>query len=89
MLTQGYERSSYDCCVYFRHVSNRISIYLLIYVDDMLIASQSDKEIQQLKVKLKFAFEMKELGEARKILEIEIKRDKQERKLLLSQRSYL
>ena len=30
MLSQGFARSSYDCCVYFKHVSNSISIYLPI-----------------------------------------------------------
>ena len=55
----------------------------------MIIASQLDKEIQELKLKLRSTFEKKELGEAKKILDIEIKKDKQQRKLLLSQRSYL
>ena len=89
MLKQGYLRSSYDCCVYFKHVSPSISIYLLLYVDDMLIASQSEQEIQQLKLRLKSEFEMKELGEANKFLGIEISRSKQQRKIYLSQKSYL
>lgn len=38
---------------------------------------------------LKVKFEMKELGEARKILGIEISRDTQHRKIYLSQKSYL
>ena len=62
---------------------------MLLYVDDMLIASQSTQEIQLLKKKLRAEFEMKELGEARKILGMEISRDKQHRKLYLSQKSYL
>ena len=86
MLKQGYLRSSYDCCVYFKHILLNISIYLLLYVDDMLIF---DEEIQQLKKKLKAEFEMKELGEAKKILGIEITRSKQQRKIYLSQKSYL
>lgn len=55
----------------------------------MLLASQSVEEIQKLKLRLKSIFEMKELGEAKKILGIEICRNKQQRKLLLSQKSYL
>jgi len=58
-------------------------------VDDMLIASQSEQEIQQLKLRLKSEFEMKELGEANKFLGIEISRSKQQRKIYLSQKSYL
>ena len=55
----------------------------------MLIASQSTSEIQLLKQRLKAEFEMKELGEAKKILGMEISRDKHHRKIYLSQRSYL
>ena len=55
----------------------------------MLIASQFDKEIQQLKLKLKSEFEMKELGEGRKILGIETTRNKQQMNLYLSQKSCL
>ena len=84
MLGQGYSRCSYDCCVYLKHISPSISIYLLLYVDDMLIASQSLREIELLKQKLKAEFEMKELGEARKILGMEISRDQQHRKIFLS-----
>jgi len=55
---------------------SNISIYLLLYVDDMLIASQSATEIQNLKLRLRSAFEIKEVGEAKKILGIEIKRNR-------------
>ena len=54
----------------------------------MLIASQSDEEIHRLKLQLKSAFEM-ELREARKILGIEIVRNRQERLIQLSQKAYL
>ena len=89
MLEHGFARSSYDCCVYFKHVSNNISLYLLLYADNMLIASQSREKIQQLKLDSKSTFEMKDLGKARKILGIEIKRDKKIRTLGLSQENYL
>ena len=89
MINQGFKRRAFDCCVYLKHISSKISIYLLLYVDDMLIASQSDEEIHRLKLQLKSALEMKELGEARKILGIEIIRNRQERLIQLSQKAYL
>ena len=91
MINQGFnfKRSDFDCCVYVKHIYAKISIYLLLYFDDMLIASQSDGEIKSLKLKLKSAFEIKELGEAKKILGIEIFRNKQKSLLQLSQKSYL
>ena len=43
-------------------------MHLLLYVDDMLIASKDQNEINKLKMLLKSEFEIKDLGEARKIL---------------------
>ena len=40
MLSQGFKRSNYDSCVYLKTV-NGSTIYLLLYVDDMLIAAKS------------------------------------------------
>ncbi|KAL0411651.1 UNVERIFIED_CONTAM: Retrovirus-related Pol polyprotein from transposon TNT 1-94 [Sesamum latifolium] len=64
-------------------------IYLLLYVDDMLIASKSRIEIEKLKTQLKREFEMKDLGEAKKILGMEITRDRGLRRLCLTQKQYL
>ena len=33
-----FKRSSYDGCFYFKRLKNRVKIFLLIYVDDMLLA---------------------------------------------------
>ena len=51
-------------------------IYLLLYVDDMLVTSSSRSAIDELKVQLSNEFEMKDLGEAKRILGMEIGRDK-------------
>uniref|UniRef100_A0A3Q7IN47 Reverse transcriptase Ty1/copia-type domain-containing protein n=1 Tax=Solanum lycopersicum TaxID=4081 RepID=A0A3Q7IN47_SOLLC len=64
-------------------------IYLVLYVDDMLIAAKKKYDIQKLKGLLSAEFEMKDLGAARKILGMEIIRDRERRKLFLSQRSYI
>ena len=55
----------------------------------MLIASKSQEEIEKLKNQLRKEFEMKDLGEAKKILGMEIKRDRHSKKLFLSQKEYL
>ena len=55
----------------------------------MLIASKSQEEIEKLKNQLRNEFEMKDLGEAKKILGMEIKRDRHSKKLYLSQKEYL
>jgi len=55
----------------------------------MLIAAKSQVEIEKLKAQLSKEFEMKDLGEAKKILGIEINRDRERGKLWLSQKQYL
>ena len=49
---QKYTRSQFDHCVYFRKLQDSTFIYLLLYVDDMLIASKSKVEIDKLKALL-------------------------------------
>jgi len=75
MLSHGFKRSDYDSCVYLKIV-NGSAIYLLFYVDDMLITAKDKSEIAKLKAQLSKEFEMKDLGAAMKILGMEITRDK-------------
>jgi ATP-binding cassette subfamily B (MDR/TAP) protein 1 len=65
MLAHGFKRSQYDSCVYIKFL-NGSPIYLLLYVDDMLTADKSKKEITTLKEQLSSEFEMKDLGAAKK-----------------------
>ncbi|KAK1652805.1 hypothetical protein QYE76_070610 [Lolium multiflorum] len=81
-------RQWYKSCVYIKFV-NGSPIYLLLYVDDMLIAAKSMKEITTLKNQLSSEFEMKDLGPAKKILGMEIKRDRKSSLLFLSQEKYI
>jgi hypothetical protein len=75
MISNGFKKSRYDRCVYIKFV-NGSPIYLLLYVDDMLIAAKSKKEIATLMAQLSSEFEMKDLRAARKILGMEIGRDR-------------
>lgn len=49
MLEQGYNMSSYYSCLYFKGNEVLKSIYLLLYVDDMLLISSSTSKISKLK----------------------------------------
>ncbi|GJR60183.1 retrotransposon protein, putative, ty1-copia subclass [Tanacetum coccineum] len=64
-------------------------IYLLLYVDDMLIACKSKAEIGSTKSLLKNEFDIKELGEAKKILGMEIVKDRSRKILRVSQSGYV
>lgn len=64
-------------------------IILLLYVDDMLLVGKDVGKINKFKRDLSKSFYMKDLGIARTILGIEIKRDIKSRKLWLSQERYI
>ncbi|GJY73682.1 retrotransposon protein, putative, ty1-copia subclass [Tanacetum coccineum] len=89
MLSNGFKRSFYDNCVYYRSYAPGKYIYLLLYVDDMLIACKSKAEIGSTNSFLKKEFDMKELGEAKKILGMEIIRDRSHKILRVSQSGYV
>ena len=89
MIQIGYTRCEYDCCVYIRILKDGSYIFLLLYVDDMLIAVKSVCGVNKLKSLLHKEFEMKNLGVAKKILGMEIRRDRKARKLWLSQKNYI
>ena len=51
MTSSGYTRLQADHCCYFKYFENSY-IILLLYVDDMLVADWSMKEIVNLKAQL-------------------------------------
>ena len=90
MIKIDYKRCEYDCCVYVNSLDDDDSfIFLLLYVDDMLITAKNMVEVNKLKSLLSKEFDMKELGTAKKILGMEIHRDRASGRLWLSQYSYV
>lgn len=89
MKKQGYRRSYYDHCLYYKGTEIHTAIYLLLYVDDILIISKEKAKVENLKNLLRAEFEMKDLGEAAKILGINIRRNRQKGKLTLIQEDYI
>ncbi|KAG8497798.1 hypothetical protein CXB51_007413 [Gossypium anomalum] len=89
MTSRNFKRSSLDSCVYFKKKSDCSFMYLLLYVDDMLIAAKDKGEIRKVKAQLREEFKMKDLGPAKKILGMEILRDRKASKLYLSQKGYI
>lgn len=64
-------------------------IFLVLYVDDILLASSDINLLNETKSFLSKHFDMKDLGEASYVLGIEIKRDRARCLLGLSQQSYI
>ncbi|KAH9801106.1 hypothetical protein KPL71_000900 [Citrus sinensis] len=89
IMSLGYNRLSSDHCTYYKRFEDNDFIILLLYVDDMLVAGPNKDRIQELKAQLAREFEMKDLGPANKILGMQIHRDRNNRKIWLSQKNYL
>ena len=75
-------------CVYHKFSGSK-SILLVLYVDDMLIASNDVGLLHDTKRSLKRNFEMKDLGDSSFVLRIEIPRDRSQGILRLSQKNYI
>jgi hypothetical protein len=84
----GFTRRKEDHCVYFKLIGDHL-IYLVLYVDDMLLIGNNKEIIQDVKTQFSSKFDMKDLSASNFILGMEIKRDQKKRKLLLNQRKYV
>lgn len=89
MITHKYFRSHYDSCVYFKTLLSRRGIYLLLYVDGMLIAYKQIEEIEKLKNELSYKFEIKNIGCAIRIWSMQIVRIKNSKTLFHIQADYI
>ena len=88
MIGHGYSQSEYGNCVYHRKFSDGSFVYLLLYIDDMLVVAHKISLINESKAQLSNEFEIKDLGDVKKILDMEIHRDRQVQKLIMSQKNY-
>ena len=88
IMTFGFRENIVDQCIYTK-VSGSNIIFLVLYVDDILLASNSLAMLHATKTFLSKNFEMKDMGEASYVLGIEIKRDRHKGLLGLSQRAYI
>ena len=82
---RGFRKSELDHTLFTLNTPSGI-VVLLVYVDDIIITGSDKEEIQATKDFLKSVFEIKDLGEMKYFLGIEICRSKEG--LFLSQRKY-
>ena len=89
IITQnGFKENTIDRCIYLR-VSGSSFIFLVLYVDDILLASNDSDLLIETKHMLSTHFDMKDLSEASYVLGIKILRDRANGVLKLSQRTYI
>ena len=88
LLDLGFKRSENDFCLYLKGSSGRL-LYLLLYVDDIVMASPELEIINKYKEKLMREYEMKDKGELKHFLGLEINYNKQNGILKISQERYI
>lgn len=87
LLWIGFAQSDIDKCLYVLREHNNVC-YFLVHVDDMLLASDSDKLITSVASRLSKKFEITSLGSIKYYLNVDIMRDERGN-LMMSQASYI
>ncbi|KMQ86201.1 integrase core domain protein, partial [Lasius niger] len=77
MIEQGFIRSEYDYCLYVR-TTKLGKIFILLYVDDLLLAGTDKQEVLEVKSVLNRCFKMKDFGNVKHFLGIVIEQKLEE-----------
>ena len=88
IVSFGFKENTVDRCIYLK-VSGSKFIFLILYVDDILLATNDLHLLYETKRFLSNNFEMKDMGEATYVIGIEIFRNRSQGMLGLSQKSYI
>jgi len=84
----GFIENVVDNCIYIK-IKGSSFIILVLYVDDILLASSDKNLFYETKGFLSSNFDMKDLGDASYVLGIEIHRDRSKGALGLSRKAYI
>ena len=84
----GFVRNREKSCIY-KWASDSVVIFLVLYVDDILLLANDISALQSVKLWLLSQFSMKDLGEASYIFGMKIYRDRSRKLLGLSQSTYI
>ncbi|KAH9392459.1 hypothetical protein TYRP_005538 [Tyrophagus putrescentiae] len=85
---QGFYPTKSDRCLFVRGDATTNQAYILVYVDDCLIAAQTDEELATIKQELKKDFEIQDLGKLGMFIGVEFK-ETGKNILAASQRRYI
>ena len=88
IISFGFKENTVDQCIYLKFSGSKF-IILVLYVDDILLASSDVGLLHETKRFLSSKFDMKDLGDASSVLGIQIYRDRPRGILRLSQKAYI
>ena len=81
----GFEPTYSDPCVY---INKETGIIVAMWVDDLMIFGKDMGTINELKVQLSKEYEMKDLGELKYFLSVQVHRDKKNKLIHINQSGY-
>jgi hypothetical protein len=84
----GFYQNEEEACVYKKE-SGSVVVFLILYVDDILLITNEIPMLESIKASLKKSFPIKDLGEAAYILGIRIYRDRAKRLIGLNHDTYI
>ena len=84
----GFFKSVMEHAVFYKKTANNGVMYLALYVDDILLISEEQSEIDAVKQQMNEKFQMTDLGEAKVILNMQITGNKNLGVLALDQKRY-
>lgn len=80
----GFSRSSMDHGLFYQN-----GVWILLYVDDLLIAARTQRQVNKVKLQIFETFDGKDLGPVSFFLGVKITRDRATRTIYLSQQGYI
>jgi len=87
MKSIGFKESSADSCIFIR--KNNVLSIVAIYVDDLILITETVEEMQQIKSSLASRFMMKDMGQLHYCLGINININEKGQQLQLCQKQYI
>lgn len=86
IIQMGYKQSNGEHTLFYKRSDDKVTI-LIVYVDDIIITGSDAQETERLKMQLAKEFEVKDMGQLRYFLGIEVSRSP--KGIYLSQRKYI
>ena len=87
LIEIGFVPLKSDSCVYIYNHNNTVVI-ITLYVDDLLVIGSNIRVIETIKKKLKYNFQMSDLGDVSLVLGMQVTRDRKKGMPTISQEDY-
>ncbi|KAE8887495.1 hypothetical protein PF010_g18229 [Phytophthora fragariae] len=84
----GFVQCAADTCLFAKR-SGRAPVFVVLYVDDLLIGCKYEEDAEEVRRELAKHFTVKELGDVRYVLGMEVKYDKKKGELWLGQKQFI